>query len=285
MPADLESSEDLEYSDRDRQELLDSPENWSRIHSLPPLPERHIWTMRRESAVGCTLVLILVSLLVSLTQGVALAPGAAAPRGLIWAALVLIYTEAAVALVCLLGLLFGNPGELKRSPQTCFPMPEPVADRLSRGESLDGLANVSSDGRTYCEPLPGLDSQQDRRRARSELGPGLGPRLGLAVQGQPPSMNGASALQALPWPQPSPSALPGVRCLVWRRDELNIHHCSTCNRCVCHFDHHCGVFGRCIAGDGFGGNMGYFKTIIGMAAAGCVRGCRAELASPAAPTA
>ena len=139
MPADLESSEDLEYSDRDRQELLDSPENWSRIHSLPPLPERHIWTMRRESAVGCTLVLILVSLLVSLTQGVALAPGDAAPRGLIWAALVLIYTEAAVALVCLLGLLFGNPGELKRSPQTCFPMPEPVADRLSRGESLDGL--------------------------------------------------------------------------------------------------------------------------------------------------
>ena len=174
MPADLESSEDLEYADRDRQELLDSPENWSRIHSLPPLPERHIWTMRRESAVGCTLVLILVSLLVSLTQGVALAPGAAAPRGLIWAALVLIYTEAAVALVCLLGLLFGNPGELKRSPQTCFPMPEPVADRLSRGESLDGLANVSSDGRTYCEPLPGLDSQagqaEGAQRVRARAG-------------------------------------------------------------------------------------------------------------------
>ena len=38
MTVDLESS-DLECSDRDRQELLDSPENWSRIHSLPPLPE------------------------------------------------------------------------------------------------------------------------------------------------------------------------------------------------------------------------------------------------------
>lgn len=29
------------------------------------------------------------------------------------------------------------------------------------------------------------------------------------------------------------------------------------------------VFGRCIAGDGFGGNMGYFKTLIMMGVLGC----------------
>ena len=168
--ADLESS-DLEYSDRDRQELLDGPQAWSRVRSLPALPERHIWTMRREAVVGCTLVCLLISLLVGLTQGVALAPGAAAPRPLIWAALALIYAEAAVALLCLLGLLFGNPGEVKRSPQSCFPMPERVADRLSQGESLDGLANLSSDGRTYCAPL-----QIDRHEQWLGLG------LGLAVQ-------------------------------------------------------------------------------------------------------
>ena len=175
MTVDLESS-DFEYSDRDRQELLDSPENWSRVRSLPALPGRHIWTMRRESVVGCTLVFLLISLLVSLTQGVALAPGAAAPRPLIYAALALIYTEAAVALLCLLGLLFGNPGEVKRSPQSCFPMPESVADRLSQGESLDGLANVSSDGRTYCAPLqtgrqPG---RKDREKRAANEGRGWG---------------------------------------------------------------------------------------------------------------
>ena len=61
-----------------------------------------------------------------------------------------------------------------------------------------------------------------------------------------------------------------VRCMVWRGHDEKAHHCSTCQRCVTDFDHHCGVFGRCIAGRGFRGNMGYFKVIIFMALLGIV---------------
>lgn len=121
-----------------------------------------------------------------------------------------IYTEAAVAIFCLLGLMWGDPGTIKRSPETCFPQPELVAERLRNGQSLDGVGNVQADGRTFC-----------------------------------------------------------IRCLVWRPDVGDTHHCNTCQRCVADFDHHCGVFGRCIAGEGVGGNMGYFKTLIAMGLIGC----------------
>ena len=111
--------------------------------------------------------------------------------------------------------MWGDPGVVKRSEETCFPIPAEVADRLRRGLSLEQMGNVTEDGRPYC-----------------------------------------------------------IRCLLWRPGGLagrsTVHHCGTCQRCVVDFDHHCGVFGRCIAGDGFAGNMGYFKTILSMAAAGAI---------------
>ena len=113
-----------------------------------------------------------------------------------WFFLVAIYLEAFLAVCCLLGILYGDPGVVKRTPENCLPLPEKVAKRLQRGESLEGLENLQhAQLGSYC-----------------------------------------------------------VRCCVWRRApgklqssylpadcdmgvcEQGSHHCSTCGRCVNHFD-------------------------------------------------
>ncbi|CAK0870346.1 unnamed protein product [Prorocentrum cordatum] len=57
-----------------------------------------------------------------------------------------------------------------------------------------------------------------------------------------------------------------VRCLVWRPNAADVHHCRTCGRCVVGFDHHCGVLGRCIVRR----NMPCFSTLVVMLFAGPV---------------
>uniref|UniRef100_A0A7S2GJH6 Palmitoyltransferase n=1 Tax=Haptolina brevifila TaxID=156173 RepID=A0A7S2GJH6_9EUKA len=195
-----------------------------RVEDLPPLPTPNLSVQRSESTTGCTVVLVIIGLCVGFPNAVTASqgwkwPGPNEPWDGQAIGLTILYSEAVIALICLLGLMFGDPGVLKRSPERCFPLPEQVANRLRTGQSLVGLDNVYEDGHVYC-----------------------------------------------------------VRCCVWRTmpvgkaryRDVDVHHCSVCQRCVRHFDHHCGVFGRCIAGNGLGGNMGYFKVILLMAFAGIV---------------
>ena len=194
----------------DSEATFDGGGTWADVLSLPPLPERDYCAMRGEACCGNTLVLFLIFLFVAPMQAYATGKDVELtfPQRLWMGA---IYAEAATAIVCLLGLMWGNPGEVKRTPETCFPQPEIVAERLRKGQSLHDVGNVTEDGRVFC-----------------------------------------------------------IRCLVWRPDDDGeVHHCATCQRCVTQFDHHCGVFGRCIAGDGCGGNMGFFKTLILMGVLGC----------------
>jgi len=115
----------------------------------------------------------------------------------------LIWSEALLAFVCLCEVQLGDPGEIKRTKNTCLPVPEEIA-RVLRGEAPPLLGNLDGvDGRVYC-----------------------------------------------------------VRCHLWRPDDVDVHHCRMCQRCVVHFDHHCGVLGRCIAGKGMKGNYKYFITLI-----------------------
>eukprot|EP00933_Yihiella_yeosuensis_P037754 TRINITY_DN31748_c0_g1_i1.p1 TRINITY_DN31748_c0_g1~~TRINITY_DN31748_c0_g1_i1.p1 ORF type:complete len:282 (+),score=37.32 TRINITY_DN31748_c0_g1_i1:67-912(+) len=184
------------------------------LASLPPLPKPKKCDMRCEAAGGCTTVSLTIATFLAGTHAGVNMMGDAAAKEIRNACLVLIYMEAAIAIFCLLGLMWGDPGVVKRSKQNCLPLPEEVARKLQAGEPL-GSQNITDGDRTFC-----------------------------------------------------------VRCCVWRIHNSEkggskaFHHCSICQRCVVHFDHHCGVFGRCIAGDGCGGNMLYFKTIIGMGAAG-----------------
>ena len=182
---------------------------WADVYALPPLQTPDYCAMRGEACCGNTLVLFLIFLFVAPMQ--AFVSQMTTPMTFaqtVWMGA--IYSEAVTAILCLFGLMWGDPGTVKRSPETSFPMPEIVAERLRNGRSLEGVGNVNEDGRVYC-----------------------------------------------------------IRCLVWRPDDTETHHCATCQRCVTDFDHHCGVFGRCIAGDGCGGNMGYFKTLILMGCLGC----------------
>lgn len=119
------------------------------IKDLPALPQPHRCEQLSESMLGITVVSLLIALFVGLTQGVAVG---APPYGAEWLALVCIYLEAAVAIGALCGLLCGDPGVVRRSPETCYPVPPEVLARLQRGESLIGLSNITDQqlGRTYC---------------------------------------------------------------------------------------------------------------------------------------
>jgi hypothetical protein len=165
------------------------------VLSLPPLPAQDLCQMRAEACCGNSLVLFLIFIFVAPMQAYAShATEALTFNQTLW--LYAVYAEAAVAIFCLFGLMWGDPGTIKRTPENCFPQPDIVMEKLRNGESLSSVGNIHDDGHVFC-----------------------------------------------------------IRCLVWRPDDLNSHHCSTCQRCVVDFDHHCGVFGRCIAGEGFGGNM------------------------------
>jgi len=195
------------------------------IARLPPMPSPDYATRTAESACGTTVVLGLIAAAVGGMVGIQWdAQGAHKV-----AFLVVIGLEALIAIACLLGILCGDPGIIGRSPETVFPLPKEVEEKLRAGEPLDDLKNniEGTDGRSFCVRC-------------------------LVWR-----------------PAPSDSLSIDMEACVPCSTPTKVHHCSVCGRCVVHFDHHCGVFGRCIAGRPFsfgrGGNMGYFSTLISMA--------------------
>ena len=118
------------------------------LSTLPPLPtpdERQ----RTEATFGCALVIGLCTCFAGITNGIALGPLASLPPGAWWAAVVLINLEVVLALIALAGLMFGDPGVIKRGAHTCAPFPPAVAASLRGGQALP-MSNVIDGDRSYC---------------------------------------------------------------------------------------------------------------------------------------
>ena len=116
---------------------------------LPPLPRPDYEVQLPERFRGCALVLgltiIFVSATTTLVQVSALSPT------FTWTCCTLIWSEALVALICLLKIQFGDAGELKRSKETCLPVPAEVRGAILAGQTHTLLTNIDGeDGRTYC---------------------------------------------------------------------------------------------------------------------------------------
>ena len=166
------------------------------IEQLPPMPQPDRATMMQESCTGCFLVSGLVVVLVLITHLGSLRNGSL-EGGVWWFFFFAIYAEAIIALFCLFMILNGDPGVIRRSPETCFPLPELVKERLDRGETLDGLENLSHDQLgTYCVRCCVWRQPSARLKSRGAL----------------------------------PDDCDTSVC------EHGAHHCRTCGRCVVNFD-------------------------------------------------
>jgi hypothetical protein len=83
---------------------------------LPPLPQPKVEVMKQESARGCLLVLFVITVCLAATHS-----GATLLRSenLSTAFLITIYIEAGLALGCLVGLMYGDPGVVQRTYVRC----------------------------------------------------------------------------------------------------------------------------------------------------------------------
>ena len=116
------------------------------IEDLPPLPSPVRKVQRRQEGLGCALVLGITAFLVGATHGISsiedLSPT------FVWTCRGCIYTEALLALSCLIGLMLADPGVIQRTPETCSPIPVQVQELLLRGE--EAVENVTDGPRTFC---------------------------------------------------------------------------------------------------------------------------------------
>ena len=238
------------------------------LDQLPPLPAPHDRTLRQETTLGVSFVILTTGLLVGLTHGVALNildfdHGSVAW----WIILVLIYGQAGVALLCLAGLLIVDPGHVPRTPETCYPLPPEIASWLANTSK----SIIGSEQQQQQEPPKEMEdlerpselyfSSLDKNNCTDTYCTRC---LVWRRGGAPGSNNSASKNEIVNGEARTVSVLPPQYVIstptTKKKKSIRYFHCNTCQRCVSHFDHHCSFFGRCIAG----GNIKFFYGLIGV---------------------
>lgn len=118
------------------------------ISELPSMPGRGMGYFT-EPIIGICTVLIFSALFVGVTFVLSL--GVIKEKTLAAVLITLIVTWACIAVGSVLYILIAAPNEIKRSNETCYPIPEEVTSRLLEDQDLDGVKNPKGrDGRTYC---------------------------------------------------------------------------------------------------------------------------------------
>ena len=121
-----------------------------RVEELPPMPAPDLTQMRSQATTGTVVVLSLIALLAGSPHLRAVGCPSQVPGLGCNVGFALLYIESILALVCLCGLMWADPGTLKRSQERCFPLPQSVLDRLRLQQPLAGLENVYEGGNVYC---------------------------------------------------------------------------------------------------------------------------------------
>lgn len=120
------------------------------LRELPPLPEPLHEERRRQCRKGCLVVLLTASATIGLTLVAVFIPEDL-PHAASWIFAALLCCEAMLAAFCYAGVALSDPGRLRRSADILTELPESVAERLRRGDSLiTDMRNVEVCGRSFC---------------------------------------------------------------------------------------------------------------------------------------